>query len=135
MLHIAASAALGVDARMIAALDEDAAISVQSVVNVHAAPVIVEPGDSSIRPPVHVAIVGLHDVLVSRGRHAMAAGATAWMTAGRVGPEMLTVCRAGMTAGRGGPEVLTARRAGMATGRGCAMRAGDAGGWAVRASS
>jgi len=62
---------------MIAALDHYMPASIEPVVNVHAAPVVMEPGDMSIRAPGNGTMGGLHSGVASRGRTAMSAGRTA----------------------------------------------------------
>jgi hypothetical protein len=77
MLHIAAAAAPDIDAGMIAALDHYMPASIEPVVNVHAAPVVMEPGDMSIRAPGNGAMGGLHSGVATRGGTAMSTGRTA----------------------------------------------------------
>ena len=74
-LHIAAAAALGDDAGMIATLDHHAPVSAEVVVHVHAAFGVVQRGDASARPPSkRGAIPGLDGGAAFRGRHTLSAG-------------------------------------------------------------
>jgi hypothetical protein len=115
-LHIAAAAAPDVDAGVVAALDHYVPASVDPVVNVHTAPVVVEPGDVSIRAPGNGAMGCLHGGVAVRGRTAMSAGRAA------VGRHVV------MAAGRIGSEVLPARRTGAVRRAGAASGAGMTGG-------
>jgi hypothetical protein len=68
-LHIAAAAAFGDSAGMIAAFRHYAPVSVERVMNVHAAFWIVQAGDSSIGPLRHgAAIPGLRGGVAVRSR-------------------------------------------------------------------
>ena len=71
VLHIAVAPVADEDAGVIAALDDHDAGSAEPVVDIHAVPVVVERGDSSIRPAHHGAISGLNHNVAVRGCHAM----------------------------------------------------------------
>jgi hypothetical protein len=117
MLHIAAAAAADEDAGMISTLDHYVPASIETVVNVHAAPVVMEPGDVSVRTPGNGAIPGLHGGVAARGRTAMSARGPA------VGRGGVAVCAS--PAGRAVRSAGPSSGAGVTGGRTCcAVRAG-----------
>jgi len=85
---------------VIAAFHHHVAASIEPVMNVHAAPVVVEAGYVSIRPPGNGAIPALRDGVPMRGLHAMSRAGTAAvgchvarMATGRIGPKVLPALR------------------------------------------